>query len=261
MKRRIKISFSIAAALAVIVAALAIPFARTTPAQGAELHVMVSDGMKAVVEELTPQIERSIGRKLVIDFNSSKNLNDKIQSGQPFDAVILTSDVVDTLIKQGKIAGDSRREISRAGIGVGVRAGAPKPDISTAEAMKRALLSAKAISFNPSGASAVHNFDMLNRMGIADTVKPKLMLPPEAGRPQQYVADGKAEIVMTLIPEIQFYPGVDLVGPIPAEFQSYIKFSVGAATNTKEAEAGKALIQFMAGPAVPPVLKAKGMER
>ena len=114
-------------------------FARRTPAQTTELHVMISDGMKTVVEELTPQIEHSTGRKLAAQFNSSKNLRDKIQAGEPFDAAILTSDVLDDLIKQGKIASAGRAEISRTGMGMGVRAGAPKPDISTPEALKRTL--------------------------------------------------------------------------------------------------------------------------
>ena len=221
---------------------------------------MVSDGMKTVVEEMTPQIEHSIGRKLAAQFNSSKNLRDKIQAGEPFDAAILTSDVLDDLIKQGKIASGSRTEISRTGMGMGVRAGAAKPDISTPEALKKTLLNAKSISFNPTGASSAHTYDMFARMGITEAMKPKLVLDKEAGRPQMNVADGKVELVISLIPEIKFFPGVDLVGPIPAEFQSYINFAAGVATNAQDPAAAKALIQFITGPAVTPVLKAKGME-
>jgi molybdate transport system substrate-binding protein len=221
---------------------------------------MVSDGMKTVVEELTPQIEHSVGRKLAAQFNSSKNLRDKIQSGKPFDAAILTTDVLDDLIQQGKIMPATRAEISRTGMGVGVRAGAPKPDISTPEALKQTLLGAKSISFNPTGASAVHAYDMFARLGITETVKPKLILDAEAGRPQMNVAGGKAELVISLIPEIKFFPGVDLVGPIPPDFQSYINFAAGTATNAHDKDAAKALIQFIAGPTVASVLKAKGME-
>lgn len=234
--------------------------ARGTPAQTAELRVMISDGMKTVVEELTPQIEHSIGRKLAAQFNSSKNLRDKIQAGEPFDAAILTSDVLDDLIKQGRIAPGGRAEISRTGMGLGVRAGAAKPDISTSDALKKTLLAAKSISFNPTGASAAHTYDMFSRMGITDAVKPKLMLDAEAGRPQMNVAGGKAELVISLIPEIQFFPGVDLVGPIPAPYQSYVNFAGGIAANAHDADGAKALIQFITGPAVVPVLKAKGME-
>jgi molybdate transport system substrate-binding protein len=235
-------------------------FALGTPAQTTDLRVMISDGMKTVVEELTPQIEHAMGRKLAVQFNSSKNLRDKIQAGEPFDAAILTSDVLDDLIKQGKIAPAGRAEISRTGLGVGVRAGAPKPDIRTPDALKKTLLAAKSISFNPTGASAAHTYDMFSRMGITDAVKPKLMLDAEAGRPQMNVAGGKTELVISLIPEIRFFPGVDLVGPIPPDYQSYVNFAGGIAANARDAEGAKALIQFLTGPAVVPVLKAKGME-
>ena len=260
VKSTIKKTLSMALAIVLLSAGFAIPFATRTPAQSAELRVMISDGMKAVVEELTPQIEQSIGRKLAVQFNSSKNLRDKIQAGEPFDAAILTSDVLDDLIKQGKIATASRADISRTGMGVGVRAGAPKPDISTPEALKRTLLNAKSISFNPTGASAAHTYDMLARLGIADAVKPKLMLDAEAGRPQKNVAEGKVELVISLIPEVRFFPGVELVGPVPSDFQSYVNFAAGVATNAHDADAAKALIRFLTGPALPPALKAKGME-
>jgi molybdate transport system substrate-binding protein len=260
VNRRIKAAITIAATILALSAGLFSLLARGTPAQSTELHVMISDGMKTVVEELTPQIEHSIGRKLAAQFNSSKNLRDKILAGEPFDAAILTSDVLDDLIKQGKIAPAGRAEISRTGMGLGVRAGAAKPEIGTPGALKRTLLNAKSISFNPTGASAAHTYDMFARLGITDAVKPKLILDAEAGRPQMNVAGGKAELVISLIPEIKFFPGVDFVGPIPPDFQSYINFAGGIATNPQDAVAAKALIQYITGPAVVPVLKAKGME-
>jgi molybdate transport system substrate-binding protein len=260
VNRKIRTAFTIAAAVFTLSFGLFSLLARRTPAQSRDLHVMVSDGMKTVLEELTPQIEHSIGRKLAAQFNSSKNLRDKIQAGEPFDAAILTSDVLDDLIKQGKIAADGRAEISRTGMGMGVRAGAPKPDISTPEALKRTLLNAKSVSFNPTGASAAHTYDIFARLGITEALKPKLILDAEAGRPQMNLAGGKAELVISLIPEIKFFPGVDLVGPMPADFQSYINFAAGIATNAQDKDAAKALIQFITGPAVAPVLKAKGME-
>jgi molybdate transport system substrate-binding protein len=258
--RKLMNAMMIAAAILALSAGMFSLFARGTRAQTTELRVLISDGMKTVVEELTPQIEHSIGRKLVAQFNSSKNLRDKIEAGEPFDAAILTSDVLDDLIKQGKIAAGTRAEISRTGMGVGVRAGAPKPDIGSPEALKRTLLNAKSISFNPTGASATHTYDMFARLGITETVKPKLILDAEAGRPQMNVAAGKVELVISLIPEIKFFPGVDLVGPIPPDFQSYINFAAGIATNPQDADGAKALIQFINGPAVAPVLIAKGME-
>jgi len=233
---------------------------RGSAAQTAELHVMISDGLKTVVEELTPQIERSIGRKLAVQFNSSKNLRDKIQAGEPFDAAILTSDVLDDLIQKGKLVAGMRADISRTGLGVGVRAGAAKPDIATADALKQAFLNAKFISFNPTGASAVPTYKILARLGISDAVKPKLLLDAEAGRTQMNVAGGKSDLVISLIPEIKFFPGVDLVGPIPSDLQSYVNFSGAVAMDAKDKDGGKALLQFLTGPSAVPVLKAKGME-
>jgi molybdate transport system substrate-binding protein len=260
VNRKIILAIAVALSILILSAGLFSLFARRTPAQTTELHVMISDGMKTVVEEVTPQIEYATGRKLAAQFNSSKNLRDKIQAGEPFDAAILTSDVLDGLIKQGKITAGTRADISRTGLGMGVRAGAPKPDIATPEALKQTLLNAKSISFNPTGASAAHTYDILARLGITDAVKPKLMLDAEAGRPQMNVAGGTAELVISLIPEIKFFPGVDLVGPIPSDLQSYVNFAGGIAANAQDPQAAKALIQFITGPAVAPILKAKGME-
>jgi len=260
VNRKIKTVVTIPAAILVVIAGLFSLFTRRTPAQTTELHVMISDGMKTVVEELTPQIEHSIGHKLAPQFNSSRNLRDKILTGEPYDAAILTSDVLDDLIKQGEIVAGTRADISRTGMGMGIRAGAAKPDISTTESLRRTLMNAKSISFNPTGASASHTYDMLKGLGIANEVKSKLILDAEAGRPQMNVAGGKAELVISLIPEIKFFPGVDLVGPIPPEFQSYINFAAGVATSAHDADAAKALIKYVTGPAVTPVLKAKGME-
>ncbi len=252
---------TIAAITLVVTAGFIFLFAQKAPAQGTELLVFTSDGMKPSMEELVPQIEHSIGRRLAMRFHSSKALEEKILSGEPFDAAILSSEVIDDLIKKGKIAAGTRADIARAGIGVGVRAGAPKPDISTPEALKRALLSAKSISFNPIGASAAPIYDMLGRLGIAENVKPKLILDDtEPGRPQMNVAEGKAELVITLIPEIKFFKGVELAGPLPADLQSYISFAAGVAANTHNADAAKALIKFITGPAAAPTLKAKGVE-
>src|SRR4029077_6847791 len=126
----------------------------------------------------------------------SKILRDRILGGEPFDAAILSTDVIDELVQKGKISAASRTDISRPGMGVGVRAGAPKPDVSTPEALKRVILSAKHISFNPTGASAIHFHEILTRRGIEDQVKPKFLPAPEPGNAQRAVADGKSDLVI-----------------------------------------------------------------
>jgi molybdate transport system substrate-binding protein len=252
-------SIILAATLAVTLGFASL-MARKVPAQGAELRVFASDGVKPAVEALIPQIEHVIGRKIAPEFDASKTLRDKILSGASFDVAIVTSDVVDELIKQGKVAAGTRTEVASAGMGIGIRAGAHKPDFSTPEAMKRTLVKAKSITFNPSGASAAHINDMFERLGITGEMKPKLLLDPVAGAPQKYVAEGKAELVITLIPEIEFFPGMQLAGPLPGDFQSYIGFSAGIAANSHDADAAKALIKFITSPSAAATMKSKGLE-
>jgi molybdate transport system substrate-binding protein len=235
-------------------------FAQKTPAQGTELLVVVSSGMKAPMEELAPRIEHSIGRRLATQFDASKVLKDKIQSGEPFDVAILTVDDIDYLIKQGKIAAGTRAEIARTGMGIGIRTGAPKPNISTPEALKRTLLKARSIAINPNGVLFAHINEVFARLGIAEDVKSKLILDVKPGGPQMDVADGKAELVIMLTPEIEFFKGVEFAGPFPEDLQSYTSFSAGVATSTHNADAAKALIKFITGPAAAPTLKAKGFE-
>jgi len=260
MKRKIMRVSSIAAAMLAINIGLVVLFAQEAAAQSAELRVLSSDGMKPAVEALLPQIEHLVGHRLATQFDASKRLSQKIQSGEGFDVAILTSNIMDDLIKQGKIAAGTRAEIARCGIGVGIRAGARKPDISTPERLKQTLLNAKSITFDHDGASAVHINKMLARLGIAEDVRSKLILEQEPGRPQMNVAEGKAELVITLIPEIPAFQGVELAGPLPADLQSYVAFAAGIATNTRNAEAAKAVIKFLTAPAAESTLKAKGME-
>jgi molybdate transport system substrate-binding protein len=228
--------------------------------QGTALRVYTSDGFKPALQALLPQIERSLGQRVSPEFEASKTLQQKIQAGEAFDVAILGSGNIDDLIKTGKVAPDTRADLGRAGIGVGLRAGSPKPDIGTPEAMKQALLRAKSITFNRDGASAVHINEMVERLGITDKVKPKFMLEVGAGQPQVDVVTGKAEMVITLMPEIANFEGLELVGPLPGGLQSYISFSAGVAASSHNAAAAKALIKLISAPAAVPILKSKGID-
>jgi molybdate transport system substrate-binding protein len=256
MKRACKVAAIMLAGTSAIV----FLFAQTSQAQTPELRVFCSDGMKAALVDLAPQIEHATGHHLLTTFDSSKNIEEKIQSGEAFDVAILTTDSIDKLIQQGKLMAGTRADLAQIGMGVGVRSGARKPDISTSAATKQTLLRAKSISFNPTGAAAAHINDMFARLGIADQTKGKIILDATPGGPQKQVAEGKADIVITLIPEIEFYQGVDLAGPLPAEFQSYIAFATAVATNTHDADAAKAAIKFITSPGAAPTLKAKGAD-
>jgi len=225
------------------------------------LHVLASNGVKAVIDELRPAAVRAVGRPLAIEYDTSSSVKKRIENGDAFEVAILTSDVIDDLAKAGKIAAANRTEIARCGIGVGVRAGAPKPDISTSDALKRTLLAAKSVTFAQDGASRTYILQMEDKLGIAEEMKAKTI--PEQGsvRSNARVADGSAEMILTLVSEILPAPGVQLVGPLPAAVQHYVNFAEGIGPNSKNADAGKALVKFFASPAVAPTLKSKGMER
>lgn len=253
-----------AGVLAVYFGVTTLPF-RQAMAQSTQhpagLRVMASDGVKPAVNALLPGIERSTGLHIATEFNASKTLTQEIVDGKAFDVAILTSENIETLIQKGKIVPDTRAEVARAGIGVGIREGAPKPDVSSEETFKQALLKAKAITFNPSGASAAYFKKVVEQMGIADKVSPKFILDAAPGRPQMIVAEGKADIVITLIPEILDSKGITLAGPFPEKLQTYFNFSAGVSPSSHNPEKAEALIKDMLGPSAAATLKAVGMEQ
>jgi molybdate transport system substrate-binding protein len=230
-------------------------------AQTTEIHVLASNGIKAVLEQLRPQAEHASGRPLSIQFNSSSNLKQRIDGGEGFDVAIVTSELLDELTKEGKIVKGSTAGIARSGIGVGIRAGAPKPDIHTAAALKQTLLKAKSITFAQDGASRAYIVKMLDNFGIAEDVKSKIILEQGSARADARVADGSAELVLTLVSEILPAPGVELLGPLPSAVQNYVSISAGLGSKADNVDAAKALIKFLAGPGIARTLKAKGMER
>jgi|SRR5579863_8040128 len=243
----------------IVVAGSILLFAQAGGAQ-TPIQVLASNGVREVIESLKPQCESAIGRPLVTQYGSSTELLQRIAKNNPFDVVILTTEAIDSLIKDGKIAPGTRADIARAGIGVGVRKGAPKPDIHTSDALKQTLLKAKSITYAQDGASRVYLEKMFDNLGIGSQVKPKIILEQGSGGAGNRVANGGAEMVMTLVSEILPMPGVEYVGPLPAQLQSYVSFAAGVSSKAANAEAGKALITFLKSPAAAPAFKPKGME-
>jgi molybdate transport system substrate-binding protein len=248
---------SIAAAIA---AASICGFAADTAPKAGALRVFASNGIQEVMKEIQPQAERAIGRPLALEFGLAASLGKRAEAGEAFDAAILTTEGTDALIKSGKIAAATRVEIARVGIGLAVRSGTPKPDIGTPEAMKRTLLKAKSITYGREGASRVYIEKMEERLGITADVKAKTILEEATPRPQERVAAGGAEILMTLISEILPFHELDLAGPLPGDMQHYVSFAAGVAAHTANADAAKALFKFLKTPGLSPVFKAKGME-
>ena len=227
-------------------------------AQVKTVRVLVSNGMKGAMEELRPQCERAIGHPLTLQFSSTAALKKRIQDGEAFDLTIITDEAVDDLVKQGKLA--SSTAVARSELGIGIRAGVAKPDIGTPDALKRTLGNAKSITFPQDGASRGDIEKMFERLGIAAEVAPKIILAPGSGPATESVAAGKAALVITLFSEIVPVPGVEILGPLPGEFHSDVRFSAAISRASQSVEAGKALIAFLAGPKTASVFKAKGLE-
>jgi len=227
--------------------------------EAAEIKVLSGNGARAAVSELGTQFERATGHKVSIRFEVNPAVKRKIEAGETFDVAVLNPPVLDDLIKQGKIAADTRAVIGRSGIGVAVRAGTPKPDISSVPAFKRTLLSATSVAYPGEGASGKYFVGLVDRLGIATEMKPK-MRPMPAEYNVEAVGRGEVELVVVVASRISGVPGVELVGPIPQELQTWIGFTAGVATAAKEPEAARAMIKFFTAPAAAPVLRAMGVE-
>jgi molybdate transport system substrate-binding protein len=250
----------ILAATAMTILGIILLFAQGSAAPATAIRVLASNGVQGALNEIVPQCERAVGHPLSVEFGTTATLKPRIESGEAFDFTVLTSEAIDTLIKEGKVAADSRANAARVGIGIGIRAGAAKPDISTPEALKKALLNAKSITYAAAGASRPPTDKMIERMGIADALKSKTLLLSGAEETTAAVRDGKAEILITLISEIVSAKGLELAGPLPKEFQTYVAFAAGVGANAKNAEAAKAAVKFLTGPKAAAAYKAKGME-
>ena len=228
-------------------------------AHAAEIRMLVSNAMKTTLEELVPQFEKASEHKLAITFGAASELKTEIEKGATFDVAILTPAVIDALATAGKVVAASRTDIARAPFGMASRKGAPKPDISTVEAFKRALLDAKSIAYVEAGAGSPYFKSLLERLGIAGEVKPKLRPQPTSNPTAKAVANGEAEIGITAISEILPYAGAEVVGPLPPEIQFHSVSAAAIAANAKDTEAAKAVIRFLTAPAAAAVLKAKGL--
>ena len=227
-------------------------------AHAVEIKVLSGNGGRAAVTELCSQFERATGHKVIIRFEVNAELKRKIEAGETFDVAILNPLVLDDLIKQGKIVSGTRVDIGWAGLGVAVRAGAPKPDVSSVEAFKRTLLNAKSIAFPWEGASGIYFANLLVRLGIAEDMKPKLK-PMPAEDTVEVVARGEADIVVVIASRIVDVPGVEAAGLLPSELQTSIGIAAGVSSNASEPAAAKVLTQFFTSPAAALIIKAKGL--
>ena len=236
----------------------------TGSADAAEVRVMISGGLTAAYNALVPEFERLTGNKVLTAYGPSMGttvnaIPVRLERGEPADVLIMVGYALGDLAKQGKVISDSRVDLVKSPIGVAVKSGAPKPDISSADAVKRALLAAKSIAYSDSASGVYVSTEMFGKLGIADAMKDKARKIP-ATPVGEIVARGEAELGFQQISEMLPVPGIDIVGQLPPELQKITVFSAGIATGSKEPEAGKALIKFLASPAASAAIVKSGME-
>lgn len=238
---------------------LLLTLATVTAVGAAEIKVFSTIGVRAVLQDLGPQFERATNHKLATTFEVAAALKRRIDAGERFDVAILTVPIIDELIKQEKIVASTRVDVARGGMGLAVRAGAPKSDVSSAEAFKRTLLSAKSIAYPKEGLAGINFTRVQERLGIAEAIKPKAKLTG-AESPAELVAGGEAEIAAHIIPELVAVKGVELLGPFPPELQSYIVLPGGIGANADQPQAAREFLEFLLAPAARAVMTKRGYE-
>ncbi len=228
-------------------------------ASAAEITVLASGATKEVIVELVPQFEKSSGNKVAITWTGTANIKKRIAAGEVYDLVIVGGPVIDAFSQQGKVVPGSRVDLMKSGVGVAVHAGATKPDIGSSETLKKTLLAAKSIGYS-SGPSGEHVMSLIERMGIADQVKPRMKQVPSGTRIGTMIESGEVEIGFQQISELIHEKGIDYLGPLPSDVQKITVFSAGLHTAAKEPGAAKALVKALTGPEAAPVIKQHGME-
>jgi molybdate transport system substrate-binding protein len=231
-------------------------------AAAAEIKVLTAGAFKQVVLAMVPDFEKQTGHKVTVQNDTVGALTKRIDGGEAFDLAVLTPGAVNDLSGKGKFVAGSRTNLARVGIGVVVKDGTPKPDISSVDAFKKALLAAKSVAYiDPAagGSSGIYIAGLLGKLGIAAEVNAKAKLI-HGGAVAEHIAKDEAELGIHQISEILPVKGITLVGPLPADIQNYTVYAAGLGANAKESDAAKALIKFLSGPAAADVLKSKGME-
>jgi molybdate transport system substrate-binding protein len=245
--------------IAAAVMTFAVVLAQPGVVTAADIKVWTSRAIATVLTEIGPEFERETGHKLIVSSDLPPAFLRRANAGESFDLLISGSAPVDEWIRDGRLIAETRTDIARSGIGVEVRAGARRPDISSVDAFKRALLNAKSIAYLRVG-SGIYLAELLERLGLANAIESKVTRP-ESDIVSELVAKGEVELGMTVITQILTTPGVDLVGPLPQEVQSYVTFAAAVSSRSQAPEAARQLITFLTGTRAAAVIKAQGMER
>lgn len=233
--------------------------AKSGDSGGVEIRLFSSGSTAGALRELIPQFERATHHRVTVSNDPGKIMLERIKRGDTGDVVLTGSTVIEELASAGQVDASSRRDLARCGAGVAVRAGARKPDISSLDAFKRALLDAKSIAHTTSGASGMHLMRVVERLGIAQEVKAKARTQP-GGLVGEILARGEAELAVQQIPELLAVPGLEFVGPLPPEIQISSVVSAAIFSRAAQPEAARALLEFLATPATARVLQRSGLD-
>jgi molybdate transport system substrate-binding protein len=245
------------------VVALSIAVCGVTTARAAEIRLLCAVALHPAIDALIPDFEKSSGHKVTVAYGTAGAVADRVQKGDDAEIVISSVPMIDRLQAQGKVVAGDRVIIAKVGVGAFVRKVAAKPDISSADAFKRSMLAARSIAYpDPAGggASGIYVASLLERLGIAEEMKPKTKLLPPTEVLYGSVASGDVEIGFNQISEILAQPTVELAGPLPSAIQNYTQFAPGIVTGSSKADAARALVAFLSSPPSQAVLKAKGFE-
>jgi molybdate transport system substrate-binding protein len=226
--------------------------------QAAELQILAGGAMTAPLRELAAQFEKASGHKLVFRFGTTPELIKLVTSGGPFDLAVVPVDVLKDTTARAQLASGATTDIARVGLGVAVRSGAPRPNINTPDALRQTLLKAQSIATIPASATGTQVLRVFDVLGISEEMKAKIRPQPTPAQVVESVATGEVDLAVFLT-NVLTVPGLDVVGPFPAELQQEVVFTAAIAANTKEAEAAKTFIAYLASPAAAAVIKARGM--
>src|SRR5258705_830876 len=228
-------------------------------ADAAEIQVLSTQATQEAYLELVAQFEKASGHKFTTIFTRTLNVQKRLADGEPYDLIIMAGPAIDEQIRLGKALAGSRVDFAQSGTGLAVRKGAPKPDISSPDALKKTLLAAKSIGYS-TGPSGLYMLGVFEKMGIAAEVKGKLKQTPSGVFVGTLIASGETEIGFQQISELVHFAGIDYVGPLPGELQRMTVFSSGIHAGAKQAEAARALVKFLTAPAAAPVIRKHGLE-
>ena len=228
-------------------------------AQAAEIKILSGNGGRAAVSELSARFEKETGHKVIIDFAVNPQVQKRVMEGEQFDLAVLNPPTLDELIKAGKVVRDTRSVIGRIGIGVGMKAGAPRPDVSTSEGFKKALLASKKVASPAEEARGIYFANLVKRLGIETEMKSRLMpMPGEYN--VEVVATGEADMVVVVASRMYGVKGVDVVGMLPDELQTWIAFASGVSANAKEPKVAAELAKYFVAAKSEPFLRQIGLD-